>query len=67
MPPGERPPAAADCYRFALSDPRVDMVLAGPANDRELEEALAALDRGAASADELTRLRRIGDHLRAGG
>jgi len=67
MPPDDRPPAAADCYRFALSDPRVDMVLAGPANDRELEEALAALDRGAASADELTRLRRIGDHLRAGG
>ena len=67
MPRGERPPAAADCYRFALTDPRVDMVLAGPADDRELEEALAALDRGALSAGELERLRRIGDHVRGGG
>jgi len=67
MPEGERAPAAADCYRFALADPRVDMVLAGPANDGELDEALAALDRGALSADEMARLRRIGDHLRGGG
>jgi hypothetical protein len=43
------------------------MVLAGPANDGELDEALAALDRGALSAGELARLRRIGDHARAGG
>jgi len=67
MPEGERAPAAADCYRFALTDPRVDMVLAGPANDRELNEALLALDRGPLEHDELARLRRIGDHVRAGG
>jgi len=67
MPQGERAPAAADCYRFALTDPRVDMVLAGPANDEELGDALAALDRGALEDGELARLRRIGDHVRAGG
>ena len=67
MPEGERPPAAADCYRFALTDPRVNMVLAGPANDEELDGALTALDRGALEKDELARLRRIGDHVRAGG
>jgi len=43
------------------------MVLAGPANDRELDEALLALDRGPLEHDELARLRRIGDHVRAGG
>ena len=67
MPEGERAPAAAECYRFALTDPRVDMVLAGPANDEQLHEALAALDGGALEQDELARLRRIGDHVRAGG
>jgi len=67
IPEGERVPAAADCYRFALTDPRVDMVLAGPANDRELNEALLALDRGPLEHDELARLRRIGDHVHAGG
>jgi len=67
MPEGERPPAAAECYRFALTDPRVDMVLAGPANDEELDEALTALDCGALENEELARLRRIGDYVRAGG
>lgn len=67
MPQGMSPPEAADCYRFALSDPRVDMVLSGPANDAELDGALAALDRGPLAADALLRMRRIGDHVHAGG
>ncbi len=67
MPEGEPAPAASDCYRFALTDPRVDMVLAGPANEGELDEALSALDHGALEQDELRRLRRIGDNVRAGG
>ena len=67
MPEGERVPTAADCYRFALTDPRVDLVLAGPANDRELSEALLALDGGPLEHDELARLRRIGDNVHPGG
>jgi hypothetical protein len=67
MPDGERVPEAADCYRFALTDPRVDLVLAGPANDRELTEALLALDRGPLEPDELAHLCRIGDHVHARG
>jgi aryl-alcohol dehydrogenase-like predicted oxidoreductase len=67
MPRGEPPPSAADCYRFALSQPRVDMVLCGPANDAQLDEALLALDRGPLQPDELARLTRIGDHVHAGG
>jgi aryl-alcohol dehydrogenase-like predicted oxidoreductase len=67
MPGGEPPLAPADCYRFALTDARVNIVLAGPANDEELAVALVALDRGALDDDELARLRRVGDHVRAGG
>jgi hypothetical protein len=32
LPAGERAPSAADCYRFCLSHPGVDMVLCGPAD-----------------------------------
>lgn len=67
MPSGEPPPDAADCYRFALTDSRVDMVLAGPASDAQLEAALDALDRGPLPQDAMDRMRRIGDHVRARG
>lgn len=67
MPEGSPPPEAADCYRFALTDPRVDMVLAGPANAGQLDAALAALTRGPLPAEAMERMRRIGDHVRAGG
>ena len=61
MPPGERPLSAADCYRFVLTHPRVDVCLTGPANDRQMEQGLAALEGGPMDAEELTRARRIGD------
>jgi aryl-alcohol dehydrogenase-like predicted oxidoreductase len=63
MPPGETPPSASDCYRFALSRPDVDLVLSGPANAEQMEEALRALDLGPLDEDELERMRRIGDHV----
>jgi len=63
MPAGEAPLRASDCYRFSLSDPRVDMVLCGPSNDRQMEEASSALSLGPLSAEEMSRVRRIGDHL----
>jgi aryl-alcohol dehydrogenase-like predicted oxidoreductase len=63
MPPGEAPLTAADCYRFALSNPHVDLCLTGPRNDREMDEALRALDAGPLSSEELERLRHIGDHV----
>ena len=65
VPDGEPVPRASDCYRFALTRPEVDVVLAGPASGAELDEALAALDRGPMSADELAWMSRVGDGVRA--
>jgi aryl-alcohol dehydrogenase-like predicted oxidoreductase len=63
MPPGEPPPRARDCYRFALSQPAVSLVLCGPASREEMQEAIHALDAGPLASDEQARLRRIGDHI----
>jgi aryl-alcohol dehydrogenase-like predicted oxidoreductase len=64
MPPGETAPAAADCYRFALSHPAVDVCMTGPKNLAQMREALRALDLGPLPEVEQLRLRRVGDHLR---
>ena len=61
MPPGEEPLTAADCYRFALTDPHVDLCMMGPKTAEELEGGLKALELGPLSADEMERVKRIGD------
>lgn len=63
MPPGERPLTSAECYRFVLSDPNVDLCLCGPRSDREMDEALLALDAGPLAPDEMARARRLGDFV----
>ena len=63
-PEGESTPRGSDCYRFALSDPHVHSCLAGPKDAVELDEALAALDRGPMSAEELAWMRRVGQSVR---
>jgi aryl-alcohol dehydrogenase-like predicted oxidoreductase len=63
MPPGERPLTAAECYRFVLSNPDVDVCLAGPADDHQMAEALTALDAGPLTSEEMDRARRIGDYV----
>ena len=57
---GEKVPAAADCYRFVLSRPEVDVCMTGPSNAAQMEEALRALDQGPMSEAELAWMRRIG-------
>jgi len=53
--------SAADCYRFCLSDPHVDLVLTGPGNRRELEENLRSLrEGGPLSPEENRRIREFG-------
>jgi aryl-alcohol dehydrogenase-like predicted oxidoreductase len=64
MPPGETAPTVADCYRFVLSNPAVDVSLTGPRNLVQMQEALRALDLGPLTAQELARLRRVGDYLK---
>ncbi len=63
MPEGEALPPARDCYRFALSHPDVDMVLCGPKNREQMQEALRSLDAGPLSPEEIKRMQRIGDHI----
>ncbi|HEX7480114.1 MAG TPA: aldo/keto reductase [Polyangiales bacterium] len=63
-PQGEVTPRASDCYRFVLSNPNVQVCITGPKNRGELDEALAALDRGPMSEDELSWMRRVGAEVK---
>jgi aryl-alcohol dehydrogenase-like predicted oxidoreductase len=63
MPEGEDPPSAADCYRYALSHPAVDVCLTGPKNSVQMRENLGTLDQGPMDEVELNRMRTIGDHI----
>mgnify|MGYP001570998545 CR=1 FL=1 len=63
LPPDERRPTAADCYRFVLSNPHVDLTLAGPRNGADLKGLFEAIDKGPMSADELDWMRHVGDHV----
>jgi len=63
MPAGEKPLTAAECYRFVLSNPNIDLCFTGPKNAAELDQALLALEAGPLSAEEIERVRRIGDHV----
>jgi aryl-alcohol dehydrogenase-like predicted oxidoreductase len=65
MPPGETVPSASDCYRFALSNPSVDVCMCGPKNRNEMQEAFPALDLGPLDEEEMARIRRIGDYVRS--
>jgi aryl-alcohol dehydrogenase-like predicted oxidoreductase len=51
---------AGDCYRWCLSSPHVDVTLTGPASTQQLDENLAAIERGPLSAEEDTWMRDFG-------
>jgi predicted aldo/keto reductase-like oxidoreductase len=53
-------PDIPDCYRFALSNPYIDLVLAGLRNRQEVAEALAALEKGPLSPEESRYFREYG-------
>jgi aryl-alcohol dehydrogenase-like predicted oxidoreductase len=63
MPAGEPPVSARDCYRYSLSPESIDMVVCGPANAAQMDEALAALEAGPLSTEERERIERVGAHL----
>ncbi len=62
-PAGERTPAAADCYRFVLTEPSIDVCIAGPANAEQFKAVLTALDSGPMQTDELAWMRRVGSAI----
>ena len=63
MPENERPLVPADCYRFVLSHPDVNVCVTGPSTAAQMEENLKALDAGPLDEEEMTRVRRIGKHI----
>jgi aryl-alcohol dehydrogenase-like predicted oxidoreductase len=56
MPEGERPLAAADCYRFVLSHPDVNVCVTGPSNASQMEENLKAIEAGPLDEEEMARV-----------
>ncbi len=63
MPDGQDPLTARECYRFALSNPSVDMCMMGFKNIDELRENLRVLDENPLSDDEMQRIVQIGDYV----
>jgi predicted aldo/keto reductase-like oxidoreductase len=63
MPPGEKPPTAGECYRFALSHPAIDVCMIGPKSIEQMRENLMLLDQNPMTGEERARMRRIGDHV----
>ena len=57
----DAPPRAADCYRFCLAHPSIDVVLGAPQSMAELEENLEALDVPEMSDNERARWKIYGD------
>jgi aryl-alcohol dehydrogenase-like predicted oxidoreductase len=58
--PGE-PPSAADCYRYCLTHPAVQVVLAAPRTVRELQENLRVLKSPKMNERDRSRWERFGD------
>ena len=65
MPPGESVPAPSDCYRFALSNPAVDVCLCGPQDIGQVRDALQTLELGPLDSGDMERMKRIGDYVRS--
>jgi aryl-alcohol dehydrogenase-like predicted oxidoreductase len=65
MPEGERLPRPTDLYRYALSNPSIEMVLTAPETIEQLEENVKTLEMGPLSEEERNWLERVGDHVHA--
>ena len=51
---------AGDCYRFCLSSPHVDVTLTGPASTQQLDENIAAIEKGPLTPEENSWMREFG-------
>ena len=63
MPQGETPLTAAECYRFALAHPAVDVCMMGAKTIAQMRENLKVLAQGPLTEAELTRVKTIGRHV----
>ena len=63
MPAGETALSAVDCYRFVLSNPKVDVCMMGAKSIEQMRENLKTLESDPLNQDELSRIRRIGDYI----
>jgi aryl-alcohol dehydrogenase-like predicted oxidoreductase len=63
IPESERRPTAADCYRFVLSNPFVDVVITAPSNGEQMARNLREVARGPLSAEDMAWMKRIGDFV----
>ncbi len=61
LPPGERLLTAAECYRFVLSHPAVDVCMMGAKNIEQMRENTALLEQGPLTVEEMERVRKIGN------
>jgi predicted aldo/keto reductase-like oxidoreductase len=63
IPEGDDVLPASSCYRFALSNPFVDVCMCGPRDKKQMREALTTLELGPLDQEEMERMRRIGDYV----
>jgi len=66
MAAGKVTPTAADCYRFVLTNPSVDVCMMGTKNIKQMRENLSVLEQGPMTGAELEHLREIGDFIHTG-
>lgn len=60
---GEYLPTTPDCYRFALTQQWVDLVLTGPRDRKEVDLALKAIEQGPMSEEECALIREYGKRV----
>ena len=63
MPAGENPLTAAECYRFVLSNPDVNVCLTAPKTAEQMEENFKAMEAGPLDEEEMARARHIGKYI----
>jgi len=54
-------PTAGDCYRFVLSNSSIDMVLAGPMNRQQIDQAIEAVEKGPLPEEDLNWMQEFGN------
>lgn len=63
VPKGESPLTAADCYRYGLSNPSVDVCMMGIKNSDQLRENISIMEMGEINDEERKRIERIGEYV----